>query len=184
MIDDKHPAYSVDGIEFLSQPLTTEDGYINPACINELESAIRRMPETYERLADDPEWSTPWIVTLGCICSSFAKAVLYITGGVAPNDFLEVLGFLRACMKTQLSQLLEEMIYDEWSLCEINRRLHETLGELDAFDRWNEPGAGDYEWLDLSAVLHYTCVIIRDDRRCTHAFDLKFEREHGGRSDA
>ena len=42
----------------LSRPLTTEEDFINEACINELEAAILNMPPDWERLADRPEWNT------------------------------------------------------------------------------------------------------------------------------
>jgi hypothetical protein len=45
------------GMEMLSQPLLTEEGLLNPACMNELEAAIGAAGKTHQRLSGDPEWS-------------------------------------------------------------------------------------------------------------------------------
>ena len=43
-------------IEMLSQPLLTEEGFVNEACLNELNKAIKNSPKSYDRLDDNSEW--------------------------------------------------------------------------------------------------------------------------------
>jgi len=43
--------------EIIQQPLLTDEGYLNPACMNELTSAINNMPKTFDRLKGDDEWN-------------------------------------------------------------------------------------------------------------------------------
>ena len=44
-------------MEMLKNSLLTDEGFLNPACMNELEAVIRRIPPDYERLSNDPEWT-------------------------------------------------------------------------------------------------------------------------------
>ena len=56
----------------LEQPLTTEDGFINEACMNELASVLRNIPRTYERLKNEDEWSTQHCTNIREITGYFA----------------------------------------------------------------------------------------------------------------
>ena len=64
-------------IDILSQPLLTEEGFINEACINELTAAINNIPPAHERLKDDLEWSTKRWTNLRDITGSLAFSAIH-----------------------------------------------------------------------------------------------------------
>jgi len=181
-----HPAEGIpfDKIQMLNQPLTTEEGYLNEACINELTCAINNIPETHKRLAGNPEWSTPWITTDVEILGSLARCAVEIWHGAPPN-LVEVLGFVQECLKSGPFKNKHEWTAGgrgfrmaELSLCAINKILWELLGELPQFMAWNDSEIHK-DWVDVHALLHNTCVEIRNARRHSLAFNRKFEAEHG-----
>lgn len=178
------PTDGIEGIEMLSEPLLTEEGFVNAACMQELEAAIRKMPETYERLAHNPEWSTPaWCLDTEIIGALAGCAVRAFRG--YPPKLDEVIGFTHAC-------LLRGEFADQpdcggfrmakLSLCDINRILWSFLEGLAPFDDWNKEEVVGKRWLDLSALLHQVCIQIRNDRRYMRAFNIKFEEKHGASS--
>lgn len=171
-----------DDIEMLSQPLTTDEGFLNEACLRELESAIINMPEAWDRLAGDPEWSTKMGATLTEVLSSFAKSTVQGFCGEVPPKFAEVFGFLRASLVTGLfskcSDADIDFRYRELSLCEINKMLWDILGDLGYFMDWNDSEQVGERWVDLSALLHNVCLEIRSNRRHYVAFDRQFEKDH------
>lgn len=178
----KHPANELpfDKIEMPSEPLLDEHGNINPYCMTELEQAINNMPESYDRIAGNSEWSREAWVTDCEILGAFAGAATRCFCGAPPN--LEtVTNYIKACMRKDL--FIEELADDsfrmkEMSLCGINKYLWGILENLPQFTDWNDPEKHE-NWIDLSACLHNTCLIIRDQRRHELAFDRKFEKEHG-----
>jgi len=181
-----HPAEGLpfDKIEMLSQPLTTEDGFLNEACMNELAAAIRNMPETHERMADNPEWSTPWITSDVEILSKLAHCAVELWHG-APPDLEKVLGFTKACLasgpfkgETDFGGEGRSWFMTDLSLCQINKFLWDVLGDLPQFMAWNDDEVHK-DWVDVHALLRNTCVEIRNERRHRLAFDRKFEAEHG-----
>lgn len=167
-------------IPMLSQPLVTEEGFLNEACMNELASVISSIPKTYERLKSDPEWSMRYWTIDTHILGSLAKTAVELFNGCPPN-LQEILEYLKVMLRRDIfTEKLEEDNFRmaELSLCEINKCLWDTIGELDMFVEWNN--SDKYEnWIDLDACLHGVCIQIRNERRHNHAFDCKFEREHG-----
>lgn len=166
-------------MEFLKQPLVTEDGFINEACLNELEAAIKNMPETYDRLADDPEWSIKRCTSFREITSALAYyATSQFSEDAASPAFApgleSVLSFLTACIRPKF----DENGYAELSLCDINKMCWDVLKDLQQFQDWNKrEKLGDY-WLDLSALLHNVCLMIRLHRRDYDRFDEKFKTDN------
>jgi len=184
--EEDHPAEALpfENIEMLTQPLTTEDGYLNEACINELSALIINMPETYERLAGEPEWATPWIVSDCDILSNLARCAVQIWHG-APPDLVEVIGYVQACLKS--GPFKNETDYTaggrpfrmkRMSLCEINKFLWDVLGDLPQFMAWNDVKQHEL-WVDVHALLHNVCIEIRNERRHKLAFNRKFDRDYG-----
>jgi len=178
------PEHMPDEIQMLTQPLMTEEGFLNEACMNELAAAINNMPESYERLADKPEWSIPAWVSVNEIVGLLANWAIRQAVGVPPK-LVDVVGFVHAAID------LDERFtswgddigkFAQLSLCDVNRLLWEILGDLQPFNDWNDANImGDMglQWIDLSAVLHNVCISLRNQRRHDAAFDAEFEKEHG-----
>lgn len=187
MTDNVNPASFVDAhkIDMLNEPLLTEEGFINPVCLAELEAAIRNMPKTYERCSSDPEWATAYITTRNEIMGYFACwAVRQAEGHHCPPKLENVLGYLDACLTFEMKHRIKEeghadFIFDFWSLCDINQKLWEILGGLPEFVAWNDTDVMGSGFIDLDALLHNVCISIRSRRRHDYAFDTKFEREYG-----
>ena len=167
-------------IHMLQQPLTTEDGFLNEAAVRELNAFVRNSPETYERLADEPEWSIPFWTSDIDIIGSFAKSAIQSHGGVPPCLDL-VIGYVMACLragpfKDDHSDADDRFRLAELSLCDINRLLWDYLRESEHFNDWNEKDKIGNNWIDLSACLHQVCIIIRNERRHLVAFDMGLDR--------
>lgn len=167
-------------IEMLNQPLLTDEGFLNEACMKEIAGWIANTPETHERLKDDPEWATPWGTTCTEILEVFAHSSIGIFHGQIPPDFHAVFSFLRACLVRDYFPECTDAGLDfrwrEMSLCEINKAMWDILGELDAFRGWNDSEKLPDTWVDTSALLRNVCNVIRWNRRRNVAFDLEFER--------
>lgn len=177
----------------LEQPLLTEDGFINPACMNELESAIKNMPNTYERLAGDLEWSTPrwvfWRHIVGALAMWAVRQIPCETSNwetmknepldapVYPPGLEKIIGYVGTCIKPKF----DSHGMAELSLCQINKMLHDILMDqgISIFDGWNTPEVMGKGWLDLHALLHNVCLTIRDERRAHDKFDAEFEAKYG-----
>ncbi len=173
-----------DKVPILSQPLLTDEGYLNEACMNELAAFIKNMPETWERLKDEPEWNTPKWTTLSDIVGALANAAVGNYQGY-PIGLDAVIGYTSACLKRD--PRFKDMggcWMGEVSLCDINKFLWDTLGDLQAFKNWNEKSVMGERWLCLSATLHQTCVIIRTERREFEAFNARFDAEQRAKHDA
>lgn len=185
-------------MEMLSQPLTTSDGFLNPACMNELTAAIAGMGKTHDRLRGDPEWDERkdrWTFKTD-IVGAFAMWACRQSPYGVPDGLENVCKYLNAAL--QSCAPWEKMGgMTECSLCDISRWLHEILYEqgVKEFDAWNRCKAGDTpdiqftcamdgrrdpdrDFIDLDALLHNVCLTIRDERRKNRAFDGKFDREH------
>ncbi len=167
-----------EDFHMLSQPLTTEEGFINEACINELNAAILNMPPDWERLASDPEWTKKHYITWRHITGYLAQwAVRQITefdSTPFPPGLETVIGYLSACIRPKFDNLG----WAHLTLCEINKMLHEILMEDKTFNSWNDEKIIS-GWLDLHALIRNVCISIRDETRASDAFDAEFEKKHG-----
>ena len=187
-------------IPILSQPLLTEDGFINGACINELESTLNNMPETYDRLAGDPEWSEKRWIFLDDITSRLARWAVAQSPYPCPDDLEVVVKYLAACLEKEFARVPDDDKCTEMvklSLCQINKLLHDILGEFEPVLKWNNRKNGDdnpthfvsaydgetdpdNDFIDLGALFHNVCLSVRNDRRRNDEFERKFEETHGG----
>jgi hypothetical protein len=187
-----------DKIEMLSQSLMTEDGYLNPACMYELESTINNMPKTYNRLANDSEWSirkNKWTFKKD-IVGAFAMWACRQSPYGVPDGLENVCKYLNAALES-CGNGWKNSGMQECSLVDINKWLHEILYEQGVieFDKWNECKMGnapdinfvsvhdekrnpDRDFIDLDALLHNVCLTIRDERRKDNAFNDKFDKEY------
>ncbi len=179
-----------NGGEMLSQPLTTEDGFINPACMNEFEAVIKGMPPDYERLKDKPEWSTPIFLNLKQITGALAHwAVRQGDYYPYPPGLEHVIGYLDACLrpiflaKTDLDLKYKVEGYGRFSLCEINKMLWDILEDTKEFDDWNTKECLGKDWLDLHALLLNVCNSIRFEEQRNREFDRKFEEDWANRQE-
>ncbi len=179
--------------EIIPEPFLTEEGFVNPACLNALGAAIENMPPTYERLADNPEWNTPRWLFHYHITAALAKWAIRQSPYHMPERLMEVIGYLDACLRRDVKWDAEGMA--ELSLCQINKLLHDILMDkgVTYFDAWNVakkgpyqeiyatglegPGDPDYDFIDLHALLHNVCLEIRDERHRADEFNAKFEQE-------
>jgi hypothetical protein len=187
-----------DDPEMISQPLLTEGGAINSACVNELEAVIGAMKPTHIRLSGDEEWNNrkdQWTFRKD-IVGAFAMWACRQSPYGVPEGMENVCKYLFAALKSCAEWGPHDMV--EASLCDINRWLHEILMDqgVTEFDAWNRCRVGetpeiqftsafdgptdpDREFIDLHALLHNVCLTIREERRRNRAFDAKFEAQHG-----
>ena len=186
-------------IPMLSQPLLTEEGFLNPACINEMENVFANMPETYERLQDDPEWTKKYWTFIDNITGALAKWAIRQSPYACPDNLETVIKYLEACLQREFEKLPEEHRAADMgrlSLCEVNKFLHDILGEFDLVKQWNECKNGDTpnlsftdryagkqnpddEFIDLGALFHNVSLDLRLERRASDKFDKEFEEEYG-----
>lgn len=189
----------LDDIPMLPEPMFTEEGFENPNFMPALTAAINNMPESYERLANEPEWNTPRWTNYRDVVGALAQwairnipdddrdddlNVIMLDSPPFPPDLEKVLGYVSACLKPQFMKLntCDPLVgCAKVSLCDINHMLHEilTIEEFAPFMAWNTEEAMGKGWLDLSALLHNTCLTIRDERRANDLFDKKFEEKYG-----
>ena len=193
----------LDKMHLLSQPLLTEEGFVNPACMNELENVIMNMSETYDRLKDDPEWGEQlgWTF-ISNITGSLARWAVNQSSYSWPDDLDVVIKYLHECLAVELEKLPDDLKHQDRdlsgmyniTLCEINKLLHDILDDDPYVMAWNEPkvssGPGyekrhecphpDFGFIDLSALFRNVCLDFRNDRRRNKAFDERFEAENGG----
>jgi hypothetical protein len=180
-------------MDFISQPLTTEDGFLNPACMAELNTAIRNVPKTHDRLSGDPEWTAKRWTTVGDIVGGFAKYACRQSPYGCPDNLEAVVKYLRAALLRSAKWTTGGM--EQLSLCEISRMLHWILYDqgVSYFDAWNRAKVGetpdvlmstglehldpDRDFIDLDALLHNVCLDIRLERRASDAFNKQFEEE-------
>jgi hypothetical protein len=184
-------------IEMLAQPLLTEEGFLNPACMSELEGAIAGMGKTHERLRGDPEWDDAkdrW-TTPRDIVGAFAMWACRQSPYGVPNGLENVCKYLYASLATVTQW--DTVGMRQCSLCEINKWLYEILYEqgVAEFDAWNRCKTGetpeiqftsradgridsDRDFIDLDALLRNVCLTIRDERRKNRAFDEAFDARY------
>jgi len=168
----------LDGIPMLKQPLVTEDGFLNEACMNELEGAFAAMPPDHIRLAGDSEWNTKritnWREITGGLAHWAVRQIPETDDTPFPPGLEKMLGLLTAIIRPKF----DKMAWAELSLCDISKMLHDALWDEPIFQSWNDekvlPG-----WLDLDALLRNVCLVIRQDRRASDKFNADFEAEYG-----
>ncbi len=177
---------SHEEIELLSQPLLTEEGFLNEACMNELGAAIKNMPPDYERLAGDPEWSEKGWVFSNEISGALAMwSVRQLIHTAYPTGLEQVIGYLDACIMREFKRLYSDVVrfpddlspMANLSLCDINRMLHDILDSEGLFKAWNTEACLGDDWLDLHALLRNVCLTIRTERRERKRFDEEFEKK-------
>ena len=183
----------LENVEMLSQPLLTEEGFVNEACMNELNTFISKMPKSYDRLNRNDEWTIKKWTFKKDITRGLAKYAISQSPYVCPDNLEGVIKYLDACLEKEVEW--EESGMAELSLCDINKLLHNILYEqgFSFFDEWNKAKKGnvevqfcsryskvedpDYEFIDLDALLHNVCLDIRMERRASDKFDEEFQKE-------
>ena len=88
--------------EIIQQPLLTDEGYLNPACMNELTYAINNMPKTFNRLAGDSEWDNKkdqWTSKQN-IVGAFAMWACRQSPYGVPDGLENVCKYLNAALET------------------------------------------------------------------------------------
>jgi len=164
--------------EMLSQPLSTEEGFINEACLNELTKAIKNMPKTYERLKNDEEWSKKIIISKKQILGAFAKWAIILSFDY-PKGIENVIKYLDKCLVNDVNWYFENKKNNEYfaelSLCEINKMLYDILYEqnITYFDNWNK---GE-KFVDLDALLRNVCIDIRTQQRENERFEERIKND-------
>ena len=179
--------------DFLQQPLTNEDGSLNPACLNELESAIKNIPPVHERFLGDIEYTTPRITYKKAILGAFACWAVRQSPYDCPENLETVIRYLGACL--QKSVCWDDDGYAKLSLANIAKLLHDILlvDIIPEFESWNMPKIADSshtlyvdmnskvdsdrDFIDLNALVNNVCISIRDERREDDRFNAKFEKD-------
>jgi len=167
----------LDKIHMLTQPLTTEEGFLNEACMNELNAFIRNIPETFERLKDEPEWNIKRYTTDIEILGTLANSAINQFGGMPPNLDI-VINYTHVLLKKNIFPERKDNDHfsmAQLSLCDINKLLWDYLGDVPEFNDWSDNKYKHY--MSLSACLHDVCITIRNRRRHGIAFNVQFERE-------
>lgn len=184
-----------ENMEFLTQPLLTEEGFVNEACIDELKSVIKNSSKPYEKWKNDDEWNEKVGIFRQHITSYLAKWAIRQSPYVCPDGLCEVVCYLDVCLKKEVEW--DHNDYADLSLNKINELLYSILYEqgFSIFDSWNKPKKGgveivfssryssgpdpDYDFIDLDALLRNVCIDIRDERRIHKKFDEEFEKKYG-----
>lgn len=178
--------YNEKDNEFLKNPLTTEDGFINQACLNELDKALKEAGRpAYQRLSNDEEWTVKRWTFITEILGSFAKYAIQLSPYTFPDNLEQVVKYLDACLKKSYEwEVIEGKHWAQISLCDINKMLHDILMEqnIEYFDNWNKKkkdiprvsGDPDTEFIDLYALLHNVCLDLRTERREFDRFNEEF----------
>jgi len=176
----------------LEQPFLTEEGFVNPACMNELEAAINNIPPAYERLKNEPEWSEKRWTLKKHITSAFAKWVIRQSKYSFPKDLDIVIKYLDACLSKSIQW--DKFGFAQLSLCDVNKLLFDILFDMEQIEDWNTPRKDwrdsefdcfneaeeadpDYGFIDIYALFKNVCLDIRDERRTNDKFDKEFEKE-------
>jgi hypothetical protein len=167
-------------MEMLTNPLLTEDGFVNEACMKELAAAINGIPDVHVRCADDPEWNRPYWTFPHNITGPFAMWAVRQSPYGCPDGLETVVKYLTACLRTAFSWDTAGMAH--LTLWEISEAIHRILlAERRPTDeeRFSNNRPPDADFIDLHALLTNTVISIRDERRRDDAFDAAFEAEHG-----
>lgn len=161
----------MDDFEMLREPLLTEDGFVNPACLKEIESVLKNIPKTHDRLSNDPEWSTPILthyrdITSGlahCAVRQFIDDIDKSSPPAFPPGLEKVIGFLHACIR----KYFDDHGFAMMSLCDVSRMLYSVLYDQNVtlFDNWNKKECLGDHWIDLDALIRNVCIGIRMERR-------------------
>ncbi len=176
------------GVEMLTQPLMTADGFLNPAAMNELAAAFKRSIAPHGRLADDPEWTVKRWTGLKDITGALAKWAIRQSPHGLPDNLEGVVKYLQACLR--LTVPWGDSGLAKLSLCDVSFLLYGILCDqgFAPFDAWNSPKREptpaermlphskrppDTEFIGLDALLLNTCVEIRDERRADDASDKR-----------
>ena len=183
-------------IEMLSQPLLTDEGFLNEACINELKGAMKDIPKLHNRRRDTKEWNTKRWTFKDEITGALAKYAISQSPYACPDNLEEVIKYLDACLEN-------EIVWEagtgwaELSLCDISKLLYDILYEqgFTYFDNWNKSKKGnveiqfasrysdkpdpDYDFIDLDALLNNVCLEIMKERRESDRNHEEFEKEYG-----
>jgi len=185
----------LEDIEMLSQPLLTEEGFVNEACMNELNCWISNVPKIHDRENKDIEWNTKRWTFKKDITRGLAKWAISQSPYSCPDNLEDVIKYLDACLEREVDWDICGMA--ELSLCDISKLLYDILYEqgITYFNNWNKSKKGDveiqftsryssekdpdYDFIDLDALLGNVCLDIRMERRASDKFDKEFEEKYG-----
>jgi hypothetical protein len=177
------PILPVQPDVFLTQPLTTDEGFVNEACMNELEMALSNMPRLHVRCQDDEEFTrkriTNWREVTGYFAMWACRQIDQCDTSAYPPKLESVVGYLAASLRKHWSN--DPCVTDDWcklSLNGISELLYDILWGLKLFHTWNDKNVL-LGWIDLDALITNVVVSIRDERRKHDAFDKKFNEENG-----
>jgi hypothetical protein len=198
----------------IKEPFLTEDGFVNEACLNELEGVLKNISPVYERCFGDEEWNKKVFTNKKEITGSFAYWAVELSPYPHPEGLEGVVGYLDACLDKSVHWEINHGGFHQWaylSLNDISKLLYDILYEqgFELFNNWNisknnkknntkqktvfssafsKPLDPDCEFIDLDALLTNTTVSIRDERRIFDRFNEEFEEEwdakEKGESDA
>lgn len=178
-------------IEIIDGALLNPDGSINENTVAKLEGAINAT-DGFSHLRGDSEWERKSWTFKKDITAALAYAAVRLSPYAFPDDLEKVIGYLDACLDKHFKTKIDMA---ELSLLDIKAMYRDYVLELPSVNKWNERKNGkegnsvscrysskpdpDDDFIDLGALIHNACLLIRDDRRAFKAFNDKFEKEHG-----
>ena len=150
--------------------------------------ALASIPPTFERLKNDDEWLRKNIVNIKYITGYFACWAVRQLQSIPYSPNLEkIIGYLNACLRREFLKQADDKWHREgwgdYSLCEINKMLHDILMDDQTFLEWNTEKVMGKDWLDLEALLHNVCISLRDEIRSFNEFNRRFEEHWNGCQD-
>ena len=181
-------------VKVIAEPLTTEDGNINPVCVQQLFDAINNLPRPHEDNSKDEEWTTRRWTSIKDITATLACWAIRLSPFACPDDLNVVIQYLHACLKQMLKP--DENEAAELSLNDISKLLYKILydEEFKPFTHWNKrkrlPTEEECEspssqrppetgFISLDVLIRNVCVEIRDCRRKFDQFEKDFNVRHG-----
>lgn len=190
-----------DDMHIIKEPLLTDDGFVNPVCMAELESVIKNMPNIHGRTSNDPEWNKTHCVSRKDITGALAKWAIRQSPYTWPDNLEGVIKYLDACLKRDIAWSPLGVPNDgiaTLSLRDVAKLLYDILYEqgFAPFDDWNKckkgdtpelkftssfEGAGDpdRDFIDLDALITNVCIELRTHFREHARFDKEFEEKYG-----
>jgi len=184
-----------DDIEFIEEPFLTEEGFVNEACINALNKAIKNTPRPYERFFNDPEWKVKRCTFKKEITGAFVKWAVRQSSYPCPGEVENVVSYLDKCLDNMVKW--SQFGFADLNLCDINKLLYEILYEqnISFFDNWGEAKKDyrkteydtmgeaekidpDYGSIDLDALLCNVCLDIRTGRRESDRFEKEWRKKN------
>ncbi len=180
-------------MKILKESLYIDNDELNLDCLDELKDEIINIKPAYIRLENDEEWNTKQYTSFKFLVGCFACSAVTLSPYSYPDNLEKVINQVYLVFKKFTDKL--GLLYI--SLNEINELLHKEILVLQEVQKWNERKDGvlqdisfisrydagkeidpDTDFIDLDALAHYVCLLVRTDRREHDKFNKQFEENY------